>query len=191
MVRLPRQTASILATLLVFLFLSSCSSFAIPGERRDEAESVYREYFLIAQEYESLKKYDKALAYYKKALASSSLYDSAYYRMGVCHVQQKDWKNAEEVFSYFLEKDGENQTVLLSLAYIKAMKGSTEEAVKMYEDLYAKNGDNPSVLKNYTAVLIQLKQYEKAESVLTEFAEKFPDDKSIQTLRKSISSGQN
>ena len=91
MVRLPRQTVSFFAAFFCALALSSCAG--IPGE----SKSLYREFYSLGQEYESVKNYDRAISCYEKACQDKTLYDSAYYRIGLCAVQQKKWNLAEEV----------------------------------------------------------------------------------------------
>ena len=185
MVRLPRLTVRFLAVCVCALTVSSCAG--IPGENAKKTQSLYREFYSLGQEYETVKKYDRAISCYEKACQDRELYDSAYYRIGVCAVQQKDWLKAEQVFSYFVKKDSENTTMLLSLAYVQAQLGHVDKAAATYEMLYLSDSSNPSVLKNYCAVLIELKENQKAKEVLEELIQKFPDDSSIQTLRSKLS----
>ena len=185
MVRLPRQTVIFFAAFFCALALSACAG--IPGESEKKIQTLYREFYSLGQEYESVKNYDRAISCYEKACQDKTLYDSAYYRIGLCAVQQKKWNLAEEVFTYFVKKDPQNTTLLLSLAYVQAQSGHLEKAAESYQSLYLAHNNNASVLKNYCAVLIELKENEKAKEVLDELVQKFPDDTSIQLLRSKIS----
>lgn len=164
-----------------FLY-SSCitqNGVSIPGENQIQMENITAEYFAIAKGYADIKNYTKAIEYYKKAMSSKKLHDSAYFEMARCYAFAKDWPNAEAIYEDLEKKDPENTNIKKSLAYIKAMSGAFKEAEEMYRMLVEKNPSDQSLLKNYIYVLMADGKYEIAETQYFILKENFPDEKAI------------
>ena len=62
----------------------------------------------IGDAYLDLKKYDKAIQYYQKAMESKSLYWTAYYKLGRSYALAKKWSEAKNVYYKLLKRDPEN-----------------------------------------------------------------------------------
>ena len=164
-----------------FLY-SSCitqNGVSIPGEEQIQIENITAEYFAIAKGYADIKNYTKAIEYYKKAMSSKKLHDSAYFEMARCYAFAKDLPNAEAIYKNLEKKDPDNTNIKISLAYIKAMSGELKEAEEMYRILVEKNPNDQSLLKNYIFVLMADGKYEIAETQYFILKEKFPDEKEI------------
>lgn len=173
---------------LLFLFFS-CSTIdkIIPGKDEAVDKSVTAEYLKIAEAYEKLKDYPKAIYYYEEAMnskAGSELGDSVYYNIGRCYALAKDWNHAAEIYKNLLEKDPDNTNLKSSLAYISAMKGDLKAAEEQYSSLIEENPTDSSLQKNYISVLLADGKKELAVKQFAVYKERFPDDKAILEIEK-------
>ena len=170
-----------------FLCIVSCksSSMPVPFEEGERIENIYREYYSIAQSYEKLKNYDKAISYYKLAMNDKTFRETSYYRIGYCYAMAKDWDNALVYYEPLLKVDSDNASLKLSAAYIHAMKGELDKACSYYEEAVSKTSDE-SVYKNYLSVLIASEKYERATEVLELLKTDFPDSTSIKTFSSKL-----
>ncbi|MGN0740773.1 MAG: tetratricopeptide repeat protein [Treponema sp.] len=172
-----------------FLFFSCASNQVfVPGEKQAKIENIYAEYFNLAQEYEKLKNYGKAIDFYKMAMGDKSLHDAAYYKLGRCYAFNKQYDKAAEVFEKLLKKDNSNVALQSSLAYVTAMSGDTKRACLLYKNLVQENPDNSDLLVNYISVLIAHKDYETAKLNLDFLEKKFPDVTQIASLKENLES---
>ena len=171
----------------VFLFFScSLNQVFVPGEKQAKIKNIYAEYFNLAQEYEKLKNYGKAIDFYKMAMDDKSLHDASYYKLGRCYAFNKQYDKASEVFTDLLKKDKSNVSLNSSLAYVTAMSGDTKRACLLYKNLVQENPDNSDLLVNYISVLITCKDYETAKLNLDFLEKKFPDVKQIASLKEKL-----
>ncbi|MBR6153774.1 MAG: tetratricopeptide repeat protein [Treponema sp.] len=173
---------------LLFLFFS-CSTVdkVIPGKDEAADKSITAEYIKIAEAYEQLKDYPKAISYYEQAMkskAGAELGDSAYYNIGRCYALAKDWNHAEEIYKNLLEKDPDNTNLKSSLAYINAMKGDLKTAAEQYSALVQENPTDSSLLKNLISVLLADNKKAEAEKQFGIFKVKFPDDSAVVDIEK-------
>ena len=173
---------------LLFLFFS-CSTVdkIIPGKDEAVDKSVTAEYLKIAEAYEKLKDYPKAIYYYEEAMnskAGSELGDSVYYNIGRCYALAKDWNHAAEIYKNLLAKDPDNTNLKSSLAYISAMKGDLKAAEEQYSSLIEENPTDSSLQKNYISVLLADGKKELAVKQFAVYKERFPDDKAILEIEK-------
>ena len=173
---------------LLFLFFS-CSTVdkIIPGKDEAVDKSVTAEYLKIAEAYEKLKDYPKAIYYYEEAMNSKAgceLGDSVYYNIGRCYALAKDWNHAAEIYKNLLAKDPENTNLKSSLAYISAMKGDLKAAEEQYSSLIEENPTDSSLQKNYISVLLADGKKELAVKQFAVYKERFPDDKAILEIEK-------
>ncbi len=154
------------------------------------SDNITSEYLKIAEGYEGLKNYSKAVEYYELAAKHNpDLGDAAYYKIGRCYALNKDWQNARAVFTSLLEKDPENKTIRTSIAYITAMSGNLDEAMVQYQALVEQYPTDDSLLKNYIAVLMAGGKYELAETQFYILKERFPDDSSLTELQTKLADG--
>lgn len=166
------------------LFVACASSGILATVSRAELSG---EYFDIAQSYEELKKYDKAIQYYGYASSSEEYKNVCSYRMAYCYAMKKDWGKAGELYSGLLTIDEENVSLQISLAYCYAMGGKLYESAALYEAIVSKNPDLVEGYKNYLSVLIAKDDKEKALEVFALLSEKFPDDESIPKFKDVVS----
>ena len=181
--------------LFVILFsLASCRTssdfnFYLPNEKNVIATNIACEYYNIAKAYSELKKYDKAIEYYKLAMRDKNLKAGAYYQLGRMYALSGNWNEAEKVFLNLLKRDSENLAIKKSLAYIFALNGKTEKSLEMYSRLFQDNPDDSEILVNYIAVLLSDNRIEEAQAQLLLLKQRFPDNSSIEKLQEKIFSG--
>lgn len=171
------------------LALPSCATAArvpVPGEADTVRTNIYTEYLAIADAYNDLAKYDKAVQYYQYAMKSRKLYWGAYYKLGRAYALSKNWDEAEKIYKRLLRRDPENLNIRLSLAYITAMAGDLKRAEEMYGALCEENPQNADVLVNYVNILITAGKLDEAEEKLAALKEQFADNKNIEDFEKRI-----
>ena len=181
--------------LALAFFCESCSTVdkLIPGQKEAVDKSITAEYIQIAEAYEKLKDYSKAISYYEAAIkskAGSELGDSVYYNIARCYALAKDWDHAQEIYVNLLEKDPDNTSLKSSLAYVTAMKGDLESAAEKYHALVEENPTDPALMKNLISVLLADDKKEEAAIQFAVFKEKFPDDNSVQEIEKLFAPAQ-
>ena len=177
-----------LPALLCLLFLSSCeSTFRIPGEERTILKNIAVEYYNIAEGYVGIKNYSKAAEYYKLAMRDPEIYQQSYYKLARAYALAQDWDSAKACYDLMLEKDPENMNLKLSVAYITAMRGESDEAIEMFKKLNEENPHVQTVLENYIALLLFVGRAEDAEPLYFSLKEKFPDSSKIKDFSKQLS----
>lgn len=171
----------------VFLACTT-GNYLVPGYDTIKIQSVYNEYFTIAEEYYSLGKYDKALMYYEKCSSNKKLKNECQYKKALCYVQLKDWKKAEEIFSKLLSIDSDNSTLKSSLAYTYSMEGDTDKSLSLYKELVETHPENQSFLENYISVLIQKEIIDEVKVQFENLKKNFSDSKKIPVIEEKLES---
>jgi len=183
---MKKSKLSIILFSLVLLCSCKTTAVVVPGQTKVILKNIYIEYMALADEYYNLEKYSKAATYYQQCLSDKSLYNTAYYKLGLCYVKTSDWNNAEQVYSKLLKKDPDNSTLKSSLAYIQSMNGNTKDSVKLYGQLVIDYPEVSEYLENYIALLIQTEDLENAETQFNILKEKFPDSKKISLIDEKL-----
>lgn len=143
---------------------------------KGSAENLSEEYITIAQSYADLKKYDKAVEFYKKAEKSPEYQNAVHYNLAQIYALQNDWVNCLKYLKPMYEKVPNNTKICIAYAYALASSGHEKAAVSMYEKIYLDNPDTPEYFFNYIRILIAAKKYKEAEKFLDEAVNKFPDE---------------
>ena len=99
---------------------------------------------------------------------------------------ERKYDEALLAYEKLLARDGENLSLMMSMAYLYAVTGDVEKAEKTYSELWEKNPDNPDVLVNYISVLFASKNIEDAKSKVAELKEKFPGNKSVSDFEAKL-----
>ena len=174
--------------ILVSVFaLVSCASGGSNSLVRSSGmlEDLGREYYLLADSYAELKKYDKALELYQKASRTGVKSERELsFKIARCAALAKDWNTALKEYGSLLEKDKDNLLLKKSIAWIYGQKGDLEKAEAEYEALYTAHSYDKDVCTNYILVLHTLKKDEQARAVFSSYAELYPDAPNIAELEK-------
>ncbi len=152
-------------------------------------EDLSGEYFSIAEAYTELKKYDKAIDYFKKAEKSKSYKRASHYNLAQVYALKKDWTNCTTYLKPLHEQAPDNIKIATAYAYALASSGKQNEALSLYKKIYDKNPETPEYFFNYVRLLIVVKDYDTAKKMLEEAKEKFKENeenKTISHLEKKI-----
>ena len=181
------------AAAIFCLAFVSCktTNFFIPGAKKAELESIYVEYYNIAEEYSKIPNYQKAAQFYVKATADKSFSNAAYFKAARSYALAKDWNNALDIFLKIQKKDKDNVSVKESLAYIYAMSGDYEKSERLYLEVISENPDLPQASINYAIVLTTLEKFQEAAAELERIKAKFPDEEKIPALEEKINAALN
>ncbi len=173
--------------LLPVIFVS-CASFRVPvpGETAVRKNNIFVEYMNIADSYNDLGKYDKAITYYKMAKSNRKLKWTANYKLARAYAMNKNWEEAQKLYLELYRRDPENISIQMSIAYIYAMNGKLPSAETIYSSLVKNNPENADVLVNYINVLFAMERYEEAEANLSVLKEKFQDNTNISSFEKKL-----
>jgi len=169
--------------LLCFLFLFASSLFAKKGV------DLSAEYFSIAEAYSEVKKYEKAIEFYKKAEKDDAYANAAAYNIGRMYALLKMWHEALATLKPLYEKEPTNEKLLCAYAYALVANGSFEEGEVLYKQIYENNKESPQAAFDYTRLLIVAKKYDDAKAMLETLKEQFIEDeerKTIENLTNTI-----
>ena len=184
------QLLLIISILLLCSFTFSCTSYGavkvVANEEKIILKNLATEYANIADSYFDLKKYDKAITYYDKALDIQKKDVSIMYKLARTYALSSKWYEAIDLFQSLLKLDPNNNLFNTSLAYVYAMSGNLDAAMNIYEELYSNNNYNIELLNNYTRLLIDINDIEKAEMLLTKMTEIDPEHDSTKKLTDAI-----
>lgn len=164
---------------LYFAFTLVCTPLSIFAKGKEDLSS---EYFYIAEAYSELKKYEKAIEFYKKALNNPEYTNAAKYNIARMHALLEQWSEAGNILKALYEKEPRNEKILTSYAYALSANGKIEEAQIIYEALYESKKESPSVAFNYVRLLIVAKKYDEATNLLKELSDKFIEDEETKTI---------
>ncbi len=87
------------------------------------AEDIY---FLIAESYKNLNKYDEAISNYKISIEEQKNTEICYYNIGIIFYELKDYKKAIENFDKAIELDIKDRYVYYYIAHAKNALGDLE-----------------------------------------------------------------
>ncbi len=184
---MSRKILCVLLFAVAPLFVScKTAAFYIPGEKSMRVKNLYVEYYNLAEEFYSLKKYDKAIQYYKLATAYKEVRVSAFYKLGLCYALNKNWTESEAIFSRLLKRDSKNVTLLCDYAYVLAQSSQFEQAEQVYISILASNPDLHKIRVNYITVLMADKKFSSAKTELDLLKQKNPDVEEIKNLEKQL-----
>jgi len=86
-------------------------------------------YFLLGRGYFGLGLYDKALAAYQRAVVEDTEYYEAWVEMGLTYETQKNFIDAEKVFSRLFESGIENQQIVFRLVDLNLKLNNPDKAL--------------------------------------------------------------
>ncbi len=147
------------------------------------------EYFAIAEAYTELKKYDKAIDYYKRAEKSKSYGRAANYNLAQVYALKKDWPNCIKYLKPLHEQAPKNIKISSAYAYALASNKQEAKALELYKSVYEDSPETPEYFFNYTRLLIVVKKYDEAKKMLEDAKKKFKKDeenKTINELEKTL-----
>lgn len=182
-----KKFLSVIFVVETILLFSCSSTIRVPGESKIVMKNIAVEYANIADGYMDIKKYDKAIEYYKLSLKNKEVYLSSYYKLGRAYALGKHYDEAISIYSELLSADPENTSLKLSMAYIYAVSGKVDDAISSYKELMQNNPYDESILENFITLLLNIERAEDAEEYFYVMKEKFPDNSQISFFAQKIS----
>jgi tetratricopeptide (TPR) repeat protein len=166
--------------LCVFLFASCESIRIVPGEEAKILKSLAGEYFAVAGAYADLKKYEKALEYYRLAARDRKYLTAARYESARMNALLSRWDDAKKIYEELLKGDPNNRDIAVSLAYVKTMSGDLAGAESLYRGLVSKNQYDRQVYENHIRVLAAQKKKTEARQAFETFKKLFPGNENAE-----------
>ena len=149
-------------------------------------KNLYQEYLNIGDAYYDLKKYDKALEYYKKASVSKAFRWACTYKMADTYFSQGNWDEAEKLYLKLLNRDENNLQIKESLAFVYASQGKFSEALEIYSELQETFSENQAFLENQIVLLISSGNEDAAREKIENLKTLFPDNTKTETYLKKL-----
>ncbi|MBU1078573.1 MAG: tetratricopeptide repeat protein [Spirochaetes bacterium] len=112
-------------------------------------ENNYEAYFDIASIYQNIGNYEKAIHYYNKTLELKSNDENTLYNLGNIYFTLSQKRKAKEYFAEFVKNTDDLESRFI-YAYLLALTGEYEKALKVYQEMYKEFPDNTQLLKDMT-----------------------------------------
>ena len=166
------------------LFVFSCQSVGIPGEKAKILRNLASEYFAIAGAYANLGRYENALTYYRLAERDKSYFTAARYESARMCALLTRWDEAEKIYAELLKNDPRNKDIASSIAYVKAMSGNLAGAEEAYKNLLLDNSYDAQLHENYIRILAAQKKGDEAKAAFETYKELFSSETSEPAIAK-------
>lgn len=169
--------------LIICLFLVSC----VTNSKQMDL-SFYQDNYAMAEEFFSLKKYDKAAYYYDRCLTDPNLENqkNVKYKLARTYLFLEKWKEAIKIYDDLLLLDSENENLFLLKAYALIKQSEFTQAEDLYVKILEKYPNEQSAYKNLILLYILKKDFEKSDSLISKYKESFPLDDSISNVEKEL-----
>lgn len=151
-------------------------------------KDMYAGYYSIAEEYFSMKKYDKAAIYYEKCLSDKDgeIRRSVQYKLAKTYVQLDKFLEAKKIYEELLSFDENNQNLKSSIAFCYLKLNQFDKAEEIYNDMLKNQNYDTNNYKNLILLKLMQNNFEEAEKLIADYKEKFPLDESISTLENTL-----
>jgi len=137
---------------------------------------IAAEYFNLGNAFFELRKFDRALDFYERALAYSSSFPEGGYNLARVYILQDRFGDAVEILKGLLDRDRDNLVVLQTLAYALGKAGRVEEAVDAYGEVLARSEGNIAALYNLSLLLEFQGRSREAYELLSRAVRLSPED---------------
>jgi predicted Zn-dependent protease len=127
--------------------------------------------------YERWLNYERALADYRAALGLAPDHTDTRLRFAQVLVQARQPAEALEQFNILREVQPQDPAVLLGLARSRHMRGETEEATRLLDELLSAHPDDPAALTECGKLALEAGQAARGEQVLRRATELDPSDR--------------
>ncbi|MGL4981929.1 MAG: tetratricopeptide repeat protein [Treponemataceae bacterium] len=177
---------SLYSICVLSVFLAACQTSIIPGEKAIAVKNIAIEYYLIADGYADLKKYEIAADYYLKAARHRTYQVQGAYKAARMYALDSKWDKALGVYEKLLRADPKNKNLLEARAYIVFQTGKMRQARKRYEQLIEMIPDDAALLRNYIQVLIGMKDSKRASEYLEKYKTTFSDETKTTEIEEAL-----
>ena len=146
------------------------------GEAVDRLSSIPDEQttpttdFLLGKGYFGLGLYDKAIASYQRVLSQDPDYYDAWVELGLTYEAQKNYIDAERVFSQLVDAGVENQQVIFRLVDLNLKLNNPDKALSYVQEYT----DDLALVLETANLLLNLDFYDHAAQLLDPLAQENP-----------------
>ncbi len=140
--------------------------------RKEEPDAMC--YYLIADCYENLGNYSKAIGYYQRALKIDPYMGDAYCGMAYCNACSDRLHAATHNIEKALEIDANNPDYLMLYADIQKRMGYVEEAIEAYEKTISLKPDFEQAYMELIILHTTIDEYDEALQLLSEAIHELP-----------------
>lgn len=138
---------------------------AIPAKDADQTTN-----FLLGKGFFGLELYDKAIAAYQQAVAADPEYYNAWIELGLTYEVQKNYIDAERVFSKLVDLGIANQQILFRLVELNLKLNNPDQAVSYVQQA----ADDPALALEAANLLLNRNFYDHAAEILDPMAQEDP-----------------
>jgi tetratricopeptide (TPR) repeat protein len=126
--------------------------------------------FLLGKGYFGLGLYDKAIASYQRALSQDPDYYDAWVELGLTYEAQKNYIDAERVFSQLVDAGIENQQIIFRLVDLNLKLNNPDKALSYVQEFT----DDLALVLETANLLLNLDFYDHAAQLLDPLAQENP-----------------
>lgn len=134
---------------------------AIPAKDADQTTN-----FLLGKGYFGLELYDKAIAAYLQTVATDPEYYNAWIELGLTYEVQKNYIDAERVFSRLVDLGIANQQILFHLVELNLKLNNPDQALSYVQQA----ADDPALALEAANLLLNRNFYDHAADILDPMA---------------------
>jgi len=138
---------------------------AIPAKDADQTTN-----FLLGKGFFGLELYDKAIAAYQLAVATDPEYYNAWIELGLTYEVQKNYIDAERVFSKLVDLGIANQQILFRLVELNLKLNNPDQALSYVQQA----ADDPALALEAANLLLNRNFYDHAAEILDPMARENP-----------------
>lgn len=138
---------------------------AIPAKDADQTTN-----FLLGKGYFGLELYDKAIAAYQQAVATDPEYYNAWIELGLTYEVQKNYIDAERVFSRLVDLGIANQQILFHLVELNLKLNNPDQALSYVQQA----ADDPALALEAANLLLNQNFYDHAAEILDPMTQENP-----------------
>ena len=128
----------------------------------------------IADVYYSIREYDQAATYYRKALELDPQNIAIKISLAQSYLNYGQIKQSEELFQEIAQKEPNHLIVISSLGRIAALEHRDAEAEELYQKALKKSPDDLNTLYYLAEFRLAKKRYLEAQNILKELIKKQP-----------------
>jgi tetratricopeptide (TPR) repeat protein len=161
-------------TLAALSLLLSCASAGDPPSQ--DAVAAAKEYVNLGNEYYALKKFDKAIQCYRRALELDAELSGSALNLSRALIETGKYDEALSVLESLLKKEPDNTVLLSQKAYCLAKMGRYDEAAGVYERVAALSPDDLPTLYNLAVLKYGAGKKDEAYALFSRIAKLNPQD---------------
>lgn len=121
----------------------------------------------------------KAITYYQSAVRADPRHYNAWYGLGTCYLQMNKLRLAEYHYRRASDIHPANAVLLGCVGMCVERRGTTQEALKLFDRAISICPDNALVLYRRAKILIGLRRYEEALKDLTRLRDLAPEESNV------------